>query len=268
MRHAAKIYLYLMIAMNVVFGVLFTFTPARMTDALGYGALAAAAVTDIRATFGGYQLAAAAFLCWCLKPARLKIGLMFMLLAGLPFVVCRNYGLLIDGDVTPTLRGTALFEAAVTLAALLLYRFTPDVDAQVADRAPPRAAKIFLSILGALSVISGVYAALLPQQFVTPMGFDLLAPAALTDVRASYGGFQLGCGLFSLWCLNTARLHAGMLNAVLTLALIAACRVLGMLLDGAYTPALLGTFLFEATLTAIALVILARRNNMAVGEPA
>jgi hypothetical protein len=95
-----------------------------------------------------------------------------------------------------------------------------------------------------------------------PMGFGPLAPSALTDVRATYGGFQIGTGLFMLCCLRPDRLRVGMLLALLSVGAVTASRAMGLAIDGALTDTSIGTLALEIVLTAVALFIFLRTPNM------
>lgn len=124
-----------------------------------------------------------------------------------------------------------------------------------------RAAKIYLYLMGLMSVVFGVGYLVKPELFTAPMGFGALAPSALTDVRATYGGFQIGMGLFMFWCAgHDSRIYTGMLLTLLSVAGIAACRAIGMFaLDGSSdNQTLLATLGLEVTLTIITIVLLAR----------
>lgn len=117
----AQIYLVLMGAMSLVFGVVYLFWPAMMTDPMGFGALAPAAVTDVRATYGGFQIGMGAFLLWCLNPARVRAGLLLVLLTIGAVAICRAVGLAIDGEVTANLQGVLVFELVLAVVTLVLW---------------------------------------------------------------------------------------------------------------------------------------------------
>jgi hypothetical protein len=121
----AQIYLILMGVMSLVFGVVYLFWPATMTDPMGFGVLAPAAVTDVRATYGGFQIGRGAFLLWCLRPPRVRAGLLLMLLSVGAVAACRAIGLLIDGQVTSNLQGVLVFEVVLTVVTLVLLLRTP-----------------------------------------------------------------------------------------------------------------------------------------------
>jgi hypothetical protein len=124
-----------------------------------------------------------------------------------------------------------------------------------------RAARIYLTFIAVISLVFGVVYLVAPLSMTTPMGFGDLKPSALTDVRANYGGFQIGTGLFMLFCLKRDRLKLGMLLALLLAAVIAASRALGLAIDGDMIPPSQGALTFEVVLTVISLVIYLRTPN-------
>jgi hypothetical protein len=124
-----------------------------------------------------------------------------------------------------------------------------------------RAARIYLAFIAVISLVFGVVYLVAPLSMTTPMGFGDLKPSALTDVRANYGGFQIGTGLFMLFCLKRDRLKLGMLLALLLAAVITASRALGLAIDGDMIPPSQGALTFEVALTVISLVIYLRTPN-------
>jgi len=252
MRIAAKSYLWLMILMSLAFGLLYLFVPAKMIEPLGYGALVSSALADIRTTFAAFQLATAIFLVWCVQTEQIKLGLICMFFSGLAFVLCRGYGLYIDHSLTPMLRGTIIFELALTVISIVLYALTPE-GGRIDAGPSKRAATIFVAVMGLATFASGLASALMPVETLAPMGFSQLAPSALTDARASYGGFQIGLALFMLWCLPARHVFAGAFNFFICIALIVICRALAMVIDNIYTQSLIGALIFESVLAALAL---------------
>lgn len=121
-----------------------------------------------------------------------------------------------------------------------------------------RAAKIYLVVMALMSVVFGAIYLFNPQSMTDPMGFGQLAPSAWTDVRATYGGFQLGMGLFLFWCLDATRVRTGLLLTLLSVGFVAASRGIGLIIDHSMTPVLQGTIIFEATLTVISLILFLR----------
>lgn len=127
-----------------------------------------------------------------------------------------------------------------------------------------RAAKIYLVLMGLMSVVFGVLYLVSPATFTDPMGFGILAPSALTDVRATYGGLQIGMGIFMFWCcMGTGRLYTGMFFALVSVASIAICRAIGLVIDGDAIDVLKMTLAFEAVLGVVSLVLFLRTPKTA-----
>ena len=121
-----------------------------------------------------------------------------------------------------------------------------------------RVAQIYLILMAVLSLVLGLVYLITPSSMLAPMGFGELRPSALTDVRANYGGFQIGTGLFMLWCLPRQRRRAGMLLALLLAAAITMSRVIGLALDGEVISPLRSALVVEIVLTLASLAIYVR----------
>ncbi len=60
---------------------------------------------------------------------------------------------------------------------------------------------------------------------------DIVAdqPAAIADIRAVYGGMQIGFGVFLAWCgLSIPRVRTGLLAALMVLIGLATARIIGI----------------------------------------
>jgi hypothetical protein len=121
-----------------------------------------------------------------------------------------------------------------------------------------RGAKIYLVLMGVSTVLFGLGYLFAPMQMLAPMGFTELKPSALTDIRATYGGLQIGVGLFLLYCLPPARMRTGLVFSVLSIAAVALSRVTGLALDRDITQTLQYTAGLEIGLAVVALVLLLR----------
>jgi hypothetical protein len=92
------------------------------------------------------------------------------------------------------------------------------------------------------------------------------APIAITNMRASFGAFPLGCALVALSCLTSPRLHLGGLAtmaSVIGSALVV--RVAGILIDGTFAQSrtVLTAEAILLTLTVLAIFAeLARRSTI------
>lgn len=111
-------------------------------------------------------------------------------------------------------------------------------------------ARFYLLGFGLLSLAFGLAYLLSPAGLTEAADFGSLSPAASTDIRATYGGFQLGMGLFLLWSSRSAERYAGgLLLVVLVMGLVLASRALGLLLDGGPNDFHKSALVFESLLT-------------------
>jgi hypothetical protein len=123
-------------------------------------------------------------------------------------------------------------------------------------------ARAYLYFVAAMGIFFGFWYLFAPAGLTDPTGFGPLAPNALTDVRATYGGFQIGLGLFTFWAAaDPARVRTGLLLQALTIGAIGSCRLVGFAIDGAPNGFLISAIVSEVTLTAIALIALRRISN-------
>ena len=81
--------------------------------------------------------------------------------------------------------------------------------------------------------------------------------SGLTDIRATYGGFQLGFGAFLFHCaFSQSRQRAGVLALALVLGAVGICRTIGVLLDGEFGGFHQIGLGFEITVTVILIYLL------------
>jgi hypothetical protein len=125
-------------------------------------------------------------------------------------------------------------------------------------------ARNYLRVLGIFTALIGVIYILAPGGFLTEAaGFGELAPGGLTDVRATYGGMQLGLGAFVLWAsFDESRVRMALVLVALSIAAVGLSRALGLALDGSMNPFHVSGVLTEAFITAFTLFVLRR-----VGPP-
>jgi Domain of unknown function (DUF4345) len=72
-----------------------------------------------------------------------------------------------------------------------------------------------------------------PVEAAAASGITLGSPLAVTDMRASFGAFPLGCALFVLVCLLTSGLRrTGLLFVALIVGTALAVRIFGIFADG------------------------------------
>jgi hypothetical protein len=122
-----------------------------------------------------------------------------------------------------------------------------------------RVARIFLTVLGVGTAVLGVLYVIAPNLFTGGSGFGTLAPEALTDFRATYGGFQIGAGLFLLWAArDVSRYRSGLVLLCILFPAVAVSRALGLLVDGNPTPQMVGALAFEIVTSVVSLLVLAK----------
>jgi hypothetical protein len=120
-----------------------------------------------------------------------------------------------------------------------------------------RVARGYLLIVGIGTLLIGVLYVVAPSIFTDPMGFGSLAPEALTDMRATYGGLQIAIGGFLIWTArDVGRQRDGLLLVGLVLSAVAAARALGLVVDGQTTGLLVGVLIFEVLLAAFSWFVL------------
>ena len=120
-------------------------------------------------------------------------------------------------------------------------------------------ARAYLYFVGAMGLLFGFWYLIAPTGLTEPTGFGPLGPNALTDVRATYGGFQIGSGLFLLWsAADPARVRAALVLQALTIGAIGSCRLVGFALDGSPNGFLISAIATEVTFTALAVIALRR----------
>jgi hypothetical protein len=130
-------------------------------------------------------------------------------------------------------------------------------------------ARIYLRIAGAITVGFGLVYLFAPESMMDPAGFGAVGPGGLTDVRATYGGFQLGMGAFLLWAAaDAARVRAGLLLIALSIGAVALSRAFGLALDGSLNSFHMGGLVTELSLTAFTLFALRRVPSSPEGEAA
>ena len=100
------------------------------------------------------------------------------------------------------------------------------------SRAVMLAAFVVLSLIGSKFIGHPVDAA-------TASNITLGSPLAITNMRASFGAFPLGCALFLLVCLLTSSLRrTGLVFVALIIGTALAVRLFGVIADGTFTESL------------------------------
>lgn len=116
-------------------------------------------------------------------------------------------------------------------------------------------ARVFLWLFGAVFLVFGLVALVNPGAMIGPAGIEAGAAGALAEVRAVYGGLQIGLALLLVWsALDPSRYASGLLAYGLILGSVGDCRALGLLIEGTHTPFHLIALAFEWGSAILALV--------------
>jgi hypothetical protein len=117
----------------------------------------------------------------------------------------------------------------------------------------------YLVLFGIATAALGLIYAVAPDLFTDPTGFGELVAEAKTDLRATYGGFQIGLGALLVWSgLDDARHRTGLLLISVLVSAVALARAYGIVVDDAATPGMVGALTFEVTVSAVSWFALSR----------
>ncbi len=129
--------------------------------------------------------------------------------------------------------------------------------------------RIVLYVAALMSLAAGVTYLVSPQGMATAAGFGDLRPGGMTDVRATYGGFQIGMGLFLVWtALDTDRIRSGLLLTLLVFGALASSRAIGLALDASLNAFHQLGILFEVVFTATTLAAFLKTRGPAASVEA
>ncbi len=120
-------------------------------------------------------------------------------------------------------------------------------------------ARAFVWVMAAIFVVAGLTYIVSPASLTQPTGISADA-SGLTDIRANYGGFQLGFGLFLAWCASS-RVPTALLLTALVMGAVMLSRVTGFFADASVTPFHLSALSFEVSITALALWFYSRSGH-------
>ncbi len=120
-------------------------------------------------------------------------------------------------------------------------------------------ARFYLWGVGFFTLAFGLGYLIAPAALAEPAGFGVLGPSATTDVRATYGGFQIGMGAFLVWAAQAEeRFRMALVLVALSIGAVFMSRVIGLVIDGELSDFHRMGLVFEASLTAATVVVLRR----------
>ena len=123
--------------------------------------------------------------------------------------------------------------------------------------------RVVLALSSAFVLLAGAACVVAPASFAQQAGLSA-APNALTEVRAFYGGLQLGIGCFLIWCIRQRTLtFAGLLLVAFAVGGAGVARVFGMLIDQAPTAFHVTNLAIEVATVALVAVAISRNRRPA-----
>ncbi len=118
-----KLYLIFTIAIWTPWGLACTLTPFLITEIIGVKSIHASGETDLRAMYGGFQLAMGLMAIHAFyKPEFFKPFVYALGVIGSCLALTRTYGLFIDGSFTAYTLGVLGYEAFAGISGLLWLR--------------------------------------------------------------------------------------------------------------------------------------------------
>jgi hypothetical protein len=142
----------------------------------------------------------------------------------------------------------------VALQVLLAVATTAQVHASVM-----KLAKILLIGSAIIFVLVGTAFLFVPQQYAAVLEISAATPLARTDLRATYGGLELGIGIFLVLCLvRRGWIEPGLWALALATGGFATGRVIGCALEGSVSPLMLGFLVVEVLVTFLSFLCLRR----------
>lgn len=115
-------------------------------------------------------------------------------------------------------------------------------------------------LLGAVAfAVIGLGFLIVPVQWAALVEIALPTPMARTDLRATYGGFDLTTGVFLALCaLRSDWIRPGLIAFSLAAAGFGGGRILGIVVEGTASPLMLAFAAIEITTACLAVYLLRR----------
>jgi hypothetical protein len=108
-------------------------------------------------------------------------------------------------------------------------------------------------------VLVGIAFLFVPQQYAAVLEISALTPLARTDLRATYGGLELGIGIFLLLCLvRRGWMEPGLWALGLATGGFAIGRLIGFALERSVPPLMLGFLVIEVLVASLSFLCLRR----------
>lgn len=120
---------------------------------------------------------------------------------------------------------------------------------------------VVITLAGLGFVAFGILFLCWPDMLMPGLGIHAVAPESQVEIRAMYGGLELGLGILLLNCFAPERQHFGVLLGFASYAGLGFARAISMLVLGASTPFLWFALIWEATIAGLALLALTSKTK-------
>lgn len=120
---------------------------------------------------------------------------------------------------------------------------------------------VVITIAGLGFVAFGIVFLCWPDMVLPGLGIQTLQPQAQVEIRAMYGGLELGLGILLLSCFSAERQRFGLQLSLASYGGLGTARLLSMLVIGVATPFLLFALAWEGTLAGLALLALSSKKK-------
>ncbi len=120
---------------------------------------------------------------------------------------------------------------------------------------------IVITLAGLGFVAFGILFLCWPDMLLPGIGIPALAPHAQVEIRAMYGGLELGLGILLLSCFAIERQRFGLQLSLASCGGLALARMASMLVIGVATPFLWVALIWESILAGLALLALSSKTS-------
>ena len=108
-------------------------------------------------------------------------------------------------------------------------------------------ATVVLVFFGLSFLAFGLWALFAPVSLAALVHFGMESPASVTEIRAFYGGLEIGLAAFLIWsAFDKEMLPAALIALAAVAGGIALARVAGILVDGSASGMMFGALAFES----------------------
>lgn len=115
---------------------------------------------------------------------------------------------------------------------------------------------VVITLAGLGFIAFGVLFLCWPDMLLPGVGIQALGPEAQVEIRAMYGGLELGLGILLLNCFGATRQRFGLQLSLASYGGLALARLVSMIFVGVATPFLWAALVWEGVIAVLAIVAL------------